>query len=254
MSAKYPYYFLADSQDGVKKEAELSGKIPPEYKTEGDIRKGFVYKRVPHITLKSIANNPEIDQIHERWLEKLEPLRGKINKACKTEWEEWEIPREAPEKCGKDAPALIEEWWKLRRERQKEIDAAIARYADTEVLYDQPYEDTKRIRVAGPFTVESLSPHRVLSTDDDRPASERAAEQEMSNGGGFEMMILENLRKAGVQNRTKGERLKFDRLEPFAGSSIQAMGEYTDANGKSCRVAVAIGPEHGTVGPELVKE
>lgn len=253
MAAKYPYYFLADTPEGVKKEAEVSKKILPEYKTEGDIRKGFVYRRVPHIKLKSIANNPEIDQIHERWLEKLEPLRAKINKGCKMSWEEWEIPREAPEKCGKDVPSLIDEWWKMRRERQKEIDAAIARYADTEVLYDQPYDADRRIRVAGPFTVESLSPHRVLSADDELPATEQAANQ-TTGSAGFETMILENLRKAGVQNRTKGERLKFDRLEPYAGKWIQATGEYTDTKGKICRVAVAIGPEHGTAGPELVKE
>jgi len=50
--------------------------------------------------------------------------------------------------------------WKLRRQRQADIDAAIARHADQETLYDQPYEDGRRIRVAGPFTVENLSPSR----------------------------------------------------------------------------------------------
>ena len=62
MAAKYPYYLLADSPEGIKKETELTGKMPPEYKTEGDIKKGFVYKRVPHVTLKSIANNPDIKE------------------------------------------------------------------------------------------------------------------------------------------------------------------------------------------------
>src|SRR5208282_4920803 len=129
---------------------------------------------------------------------------------------------------------------------------AIARHADTELLYDQPHEEPKRIRVTGPFTVESLSPHRVLAADDERPAAERDA-AEASGPGQFEAMIIENLRKAGVQNTIKNERLKFDRLEPYAGLWIHAVGEYTES-GKRKRVAVSIGPEHGTVGPDQVKE
>ncbi|MCX6832163.1 MAG: site-specific DNA-methyltransferase [candidate division Zixibacteria bacterium] len=201
MAAKYPYYLLADSQDGVKKEAELTGQMPPSYKTENDVRKGFVYERVPHVTLKSIANNPDIKEGMTR----------------------------------------------------QEIDAAIARHAETEILYDRPYEDNKRIRVAGPFTVESLSPFRMLSTDDDRPASEILGRADSANQQ-FETMVIENLRKTGVQNTRKNERLKFDRLDTFAGSWIHAAGEYTDSEGKVRRVAVSIGPELGTVGPQQVKE
>jgi adenine-specific DNA-methyltransferase len=225
MAAKYLYYLLADSPEGVAKEAELSGKMPPSYKTEEDIKKGFVYKRVPHITLKSIANNPDIKEGMSR----------------------------------------------------EEIDAAIARHADKEVLYDQPYEDNKRIRVTGPFTVESLSPHRVIATDEELPSSKIEGQKE-SGPGQFESLILENLKKAGVQNTIKNERLKFDRLEPYAGLWIHAEGEYTEtpspppsparggedrkSSGKkgdadkavTRRVAICIGPEHGTVGPQLVKE
>jgi adenine-specific DNA-methyltransferase len=201
MAAKYPYYYLADSPDGVKKDAEVTGKLPPDYKTEGDIKKGFVYKRVPHVTLKSIANNPDIKEGMKR----------------------------------------------------EEIDTAIAKHADTETLYDQPYEDNKRIRVTGPFTVESLSPHRVLATDEERPASEKEA-QKSPGAGQFETMILDNLKKAGVQNTVKDERLKFDRLESYAGEWLHFAGEYTEKGGVSKRVAVCIGPEHGTVGQELIKE
>jgi len=201
MAARFPYYLLADSPEGVKKESELTGRTPPDYKTQGDIKKGFVYKRVPHITLKSIANNPDI----------------------------------------KDGMS------------RKEIDAAIARYAETEVLYDQPYEDNKRIRVTGPFTVESLSPHRVIAVDEERPAAETEAQKEAGMGQ-FETMILDNLKKAGVQNTVKNERLKFDRLDSYAGEWLHAEGEYTEKDGTTKQVAVCIGPEHGTVGPELVKE
>jgi adenine-specific DNA-methyltransferase len=135
---------------------------------------------------------------------------------------------------------------------REEIDRAIAKHADTELLYDQPYEDGKRIRVTGPFTVESLSPHRVLATDEDRPATETEGKKQ-SAVGQFETMILENLKTAGVQNTRKGERLKFDRLESFSNPYLHATGEYTES-GKSRRVAISIGPEHGTVSPELVKE
>ena len=201
MAAKYPYYILADSPKGIKKEADLTGKVPPEYRTGSDIRKGFVYKRVPHITLKSIANNPDINEgmTHEQ------------------------------------------------------IDAAIARHADTEIRYDQPYEDHKCVRVCGPFSVESLSPHRVLSTADENQDG-TVTEQKGRKQQDFATMILDNLRKAGVQNTRKAERLTFDRLDPYAGAWLLASGEYTDANGKTRRVAVSIGPEHGTVGPQQVKE
>lgn len=200
MAAKFPYYLLADSHEGVKKEAELTGKMPPPHPTECDIRKGFVYKRVPHVTLGSIANNPDL-------------------------------------KKGMS---------------QDEVRRAIARHSEQETLYDQPYDDPNRLRVTGPFTVESLSPHRVLSTDEEQPASEAEAARQSS--ADFASMIIENLKKAGVQNTVKNERLNFETLEPFAGTWIHAAGTYTEAGGTPKRVAVSLGPEHGTIGPEQVKE
>jgi adenine-specific DNA-methyltransferase len=212
MSARYPYYLLADSPEGVKKEMEISGAgsfgettKAAALMTMGDLRKGFVYKRVPHVTLKSIANNPDIKEGMSR----------------------------------------------------EEIDRAIAKHADTELLYDQPYEDGKRIRVTGPFTVESLSPHRTISVEHKKAHQEKGFEgwkvKELGPSQ-FGHIVIENLKKAGVQNTFKNERLKFDRLEPYAGVWLHAAGEYTDSEKKSRRVAVSIGPEHGTVGPELVKE
>jgi adenine-specific DNA-methyltransferase len=253
MAAKYPYYLLADSAQGRQKESEVTGQLPRMSvpSPERDIRKGFVYKRVPHITLKSIANNEEIDAIHERWQAKLEPVRAELNKALKQSWEEWEIPREPGEKWPVRAKASLEDWWRLKRERQTEIDASIARHAETELLYNEPYEDAKRIRVSGPFTVESLSPHRVLPAEE-RPVSETSGQRQDPTGQ-FETMVLENLKKAGVENTRKHEHLRFDRLEPYAGTWLQAGGEYTDANGKARRVAVSIGPQYGTVTPEQVK-
>jgi len=252
MSARYPYFLLADSPEGIQKDAELTGISPPSYATTRDVRKGFVYKRVPHITLKAIANNAEIDTIHERWRQQMEPLRAELNRLMVQQWEEWEIPREAGDTWPGEAERALTKWWQMRRDRQAEIDASIARRAEAELLYDQPYEDNKRVRVSGPFTVESLSPFRVLSTEEELPTSERTAQYE-DTAVQFETLILDNLRKAGVQNTVAGERLVFDSLEPYAGEPLHAAGTFTE-NGVIKRVAVCIGPEHGTVGPELVRE
>ena len=105
--------------------------------------------------------------IWEKFQETLEPLRERLNKALGKTWEEWEIPRDADKKWPQEAKDLHAEWWKHRIARQKEIDASIAAKADFEYLYDKPYEDKKKVRVSGPFTVESLSPHRVLTVGED---------------------------------------------------------------------------------------
>ena len=262
MSAKYPYYLLTDSPEGIQKEGEITKQIPPtplskggKIKTENDIRKGFVYKRVPYVTLKAIANNPEIDTIHVKWQLQLEAIRTELNQLLKQSWEEWEIPRETEAKWSDKAKELLAKWWQIRQQRQKEIDESIARNADTELLYDQPYEDNKRIRVTGPFTVESLSPHRILSTDEERPTSEQEGITQASDQ--FEVRIIENLKKAGIQNTFKNERLKFENLEyleSHAGTYIHAVGEYAESDETIKRVAVHIGPEYGTVGVDDIKE
>ena len=156
---------------------------------------------------------------------------------------------------------MLKQWWEFRQGRQQEIDASIARRADTEMLYDQPYEDPKRVRVTGPFTVESLSPHRTISVEEKKRRAEvghaaSGLKIKVHGPDEFGQMILDNLRTAGVQNTFKKERLKFDCLQPYAGQWIHGEGHvYATANGKhACGVAVCIGPEHGTVGPQLVKE
>jgi adenine-specific DNA-methyltransferase len=257
MTARFPYYILADSPEGIQKEAEITGQTPPPYKTSGDIKKGFVYQRVPHVTLKAIANNEEIDVIYGRYQEKMGPIREKLNKLLKKSFEEWEIPREAGKDWPKEAAELLKEWWQLRQKRQKEIDDSIAANADTELLYDKPYVDNKRIRVTGPLTVESLSPHRTISVEEKKQLTKPNQDgwtMKMIGASQFGNIIIENLKKAGVQNTIKNERLKFDRLEVHAGVWIHAEGEYTEKDGAVKRTAVCIGPEHGTVGPELVRE
>lgn len=258
MTARFPYYLLSDSQEGVKKEAEITGHIPPPYKTEGDIKKGFVYKRVPHIMLKDIANNAEVDVIYEKWQKTLEPLRAELNKLLKKNWQDWEIPRESGKDWPKEAKDTLVKWWDHRLRRQKKIDESIARNSEQETLYDRPYQDNKRIRVTGPFTVESLSPHRTISVDQKKALAEQPNADgwtmKMVGAGQFGTIVIDNLKKAGVQNTIKNERLKFDPLEVHAGQWIHAVGEYTEKDGTAKRAAICIGPEHGTVGPELIKE
>jgi len=257
MAARFPYYLLTDSPEGQKKEAEIAGQAPPGGPTEGDITRGFVYKRVAHITLKSIANNENIDAIHAKWEKGLGPTLAGLNKILKKKWQEWDVPREPADDWPKEARTALKEWWRMRGVRQKEMDESIARRAETEMLYDQPYEDPKRVRVTGPFTVESLSPHRTISAGEKRRRETEGFEGtrvRVIGPNDFGHIIIENLKAAGVQNTVKNERLKFDRLEPYAGVWIHAAGEYTEKDGKTRRTAVCIGPEHGTVGPDLVKD
>ena len=332
MGARYPYYLLADSPGGQAKEAELSRKAPSDAPTQGDIRQGFVYERVPHITLKSIANNAEIDLIWEKHQQELEPLRQKLNEAMNCNWEEWEVPRHAetpwspaaqtlfvklraeldkpsqestdatgeesdhpdtevrsppsapmeripsaqrnhpnaalrtnkPRDDGKvrrllrdlnanlkrdysldalpprpadpweqAAAALHGEWWRQRIARQREIDASIAAKADYEYLYDKPYQDGRKVRVAGPFTVESLSPHRILGVDENDELIDRVADTRLgyNRQQDFTATILENLRTAGVQQAHKADRIAFSSIVPWQGELVCAEGRYANGGG-----------------------
>lgn len=340
MGAKYPWYLLSDSAEGVKKTAEVTREAPSTHATHNDIRHGFVYERVPHITLKSIANNTEIDVIWEKLQPSVEAARAALNTALSGHAEpfpidtggragqsidftatgivtmpsgedapanglmEWEIPRtpgtpwpsehrkllDTAKKVAKsgeptaaakralselnhlrsakftqddlpDDPRLpwpeaaasaLEDFWKARIARQTEIDASIAAKADHEYLYDKPYEDKKRVRVAGPFTVESLSPHRTQAVDEhgelidevdaargNRPASEIEAEN-------YYKAIIENLGKAGVHQQDKKDAIHFDTLTAWDGQWIGAEGQYMEGDTPR-RAGVFIGPEYGTV-------
>jgi len=269
MGARYPWYLLADSREGQVKEGEVTRSVPAETPTYGRIRQGFVYKRVPHITLKSIANNAEIDTIWESYQSKLESHREAINTGLGTDWQEWEIPRDLPaQKSAASEPHAA--WWALRIARQKEIDASIAAKAETEYLYDQPYEDKGRVRVAGPFTVESLSPHRVPAVDVDdslfdeleAAVGRRQTNAAAAESADFAEMVLENLKRSGVQQRDKADRLVFSSLKPWPGRFIcaeavvrqasltEGVGDSASAlgaEGPTRRAAILVGPEYGTV-------
>ncbi len=244
MGARYPYYLLADTPAGQKKEAELAGRLPSTQPTYGDIRQGFVYERVPHITLKSIANNTEIDAIWDEWTPRMDEIRSKLG-----EFEEWEVPREGTDAAEKCDAALLAEWWKLRRERQAAIDKSIAAKAEYEYLYDKPYADNSKVRVAGPFTIESLSPYRNLIVDENDEVKDPLAinpVEDYKEVKDFGAMILDELKRSGVQQSDKKNRITFESLEPIPGRYICAKGRYL-RGGKSVEAGVFIGPEFGTV-------
>ena len=249
MGARYPYYLLADSPEGQQREAGIAGTAPSSAPTHGNVRLGFVYEGVPHITLKSIANNREIDVIWEKFQKILEPLRSKLNAALGTSWEEWEIPRDGKEAWPKEVSRIHGDWWKHRIARQKEIDASIAAKADYKYLYDKPYQDNKKVRVAGPFTVESISPHRILGVDENDDLIDTVAKAR-GEAQDFAGIILEHLKTAGVQQVHKEDRIVFSSLTPWPGELICAQGYYGEGGddaGAEKRAAVFIGSEFGTV-------
>ena len=290
MGARYPYYTLADSPEGQREEARLSNREPKTGPTHGDLRQGFVYDRVPHVTLKAIANNAEIDAIWEERQPAVEEALARLNETLaghSTPFEvaqggrkderivfagpadatvelpngepapahgllEWEVPREAPKDWPAPAVEALAAFREARLARQRKMDASIAAKADFERLYDQPVDADRKVRVAGPFTVESLAPHRTLAVDEQDEFILRAAEPRAPYGtgesGDFATMILEQLRVAGVQQTRRKDRIEFSSLSPWQGRFLAAEGRYSEAeNGRERRAGVLIGPEFGTV-------
>ena len=261
MGARYPYYLLSDSREGQLKESEITGREPSERPTFGDVRQGFVYERVPHVTLRDIANNAEIDVIWEEYEQRLVPLRERLSSiiGLARTLEEWELPWELPDDWPAEAEPLHTEFWETRIVRQKEVDASIARNAEFEYLYDKPYQGRNKARVAGPFTVESISPHRMLEVDENDEIIDRVVSSSNGHGVGYDFaeIILENLKTSGVQQAHKDDRIVFDSLTPWPGHLVCAEGRYTqgdDGNGAQRRAGIFIGPEFGTVSrPDLVE-
>ena len=265
MGARYPYYLLADSPDGQLKEAEINLRAPSEMPAYDNVRRGFIYERVPHITLRAIAHNSEIHVICEEYQEKLGPLREELNRTLNTALEEWEVPRDADESWTEEAQELHRRWWDLRIARQRKIDASIAAGAEYEYLYDKPHQDRSKVRVAGPFTVESLSPHRLLVSGNveepkTTPAGTPSKNDQQYEGTApdrdFASMIIENLRTSGVQQANKDDKIEFNSIVGWPGEYICAEAEYTEGEyteGESeKRAGIFVGPEFGTVGqPDL---
>lgn len=183
MTATFPYYHLYS--DVEVQTVERDGKIrktiteKPEPQKSGDIRQGFVYEEVPHITLKSLAND--------------------------------ELP-------------------------------------ETETLYDKPYEDKKKLRVCGPFTVETLQNFEPVSPNE---VGEAASEDE--EGNSFEQRVYEHLKSAGVKNGSRNEQAVFIRVEPLVSAYLHAEGFYNTPDGEK-KAYFHIGPKFGTVSKLAVNE
>lgn len=307
MGARYPFYLLRDSEAGLAKEAEITGTLPQSdrlaevrhEKHKPDVSLGFVYRRVPHIQLKDIASNTEIDLIWEKLNPAVEAALEALNSSLKGHPEpfsvtmggragttidfnatgeielssgepvpadgfmEWEVPREVPKSWPAAAKAALDVFWDVRIARQREIDISIEREGNrnAEYLYDKPYSDPKTARVAGPFTVESLSPYRVIPSEDDPRILDmlRDEEEELprrmvpKEQTDFAQVVMEHLKTAGVQNTKKGERLEFESIEPWPGKGYVAFEGRYEERGATRRAAIAIGPEYDAVGYEFVR-
>ncbi|MGM0345834.1 site-specific DNA-methyltransferase [Streptomyces sp. Adlamb9] len=191
-----------------------------------------------------LADSPEgkkkISELYGTPLDR-SPSKGDVRKGFVT----LQVPRIQPSTIA-NCPDIREG---LSKEK---VDQAILRNAKVETIWDKPHENKKAVRVAGAFTVESLSPHRVLS-EQEVPASERAAEM-MPSGASYEETILEHVKKAGVQNGYRNERLEFESVEPVSGRILTAVGIRKDAEeGTPARIGIALGPEYGTVDSLFIK-
>ncbi len=250
MGARYPYYLLLDSTEGQRKDADVSQRAANTHAVHENLRHGFVYRRHAYVTSGAIANNTEIDAICEKWQQILEMSRADLNTELGEEWDEWEVPRKANEAWSTRATESHARWWDAWLGRRKEIDASIAAKAEFEYLYDKPYEDKRKVRVAGPFTVESLSPHRVLAVGADDELIDPLASDALDADAEqtFTQTILENLKVAGVQQAHKDDRIEFTTLAPWPGTLICGEGRYVEHDGEGeKRAAIFVGPEFGTV-------
>lgn len=252
MGARYPFYLLSDSVEGQRKEADLQRKSYVVKEAFGNVRHGFVYERAPYVQLSDIARNSEIDLIWEGYRLQMSSHLNDLNDYLGITFKEWEVPVEADPSWSSEAKACHQGFWITKVKRQQEIDASITANAQTQYLYDKPYVDSRKVRVAGPFTVDTLSPHRALLVDENDeirdPVGQAAKEEEKD----FVQMILRDLERAGVQQAHREDKIEFVSLRPWPGHYICAEGTYMEGE-KSRRAGVFIGPEFGTVPrPELV--
>lgn len=157
MTASYDYYELRHPHEGLKG--------------------GFLYKTVPHVTLKSIANNPDIDTLYEQMHPAIEAALDSLNESLAgipgfKPMQEWEVPFDLPEGWSDIARNHFEAFHAARQAMQKQMDASIAAHADQETLYDQPAISKSKLRISGPFTVEAV-PFSPRSSHWMKPAARR---------------------------------------------------------------------------------
>jgi adenine-specific DNA-methyltransferase len=230
VTASYDYYALKYPHEGLKA--------------------GFIYRTVPHVTLKSIANNPEIDEIYERMHPAVEKALGELNgvlvgaglKPAPTsgELQEWHVPFDLPTDWPVAARASFEAFHKSRQAMQKQMDASIAAHADQETLYDQPQPDKKKLRITGPFTVEAVPFPTVLALDEAKPAHEADVAIARSGESARQHQWRDELLTTGIRGKG-GQMLRFAELETLPGTRHLHVSGHLDSGE---RVVVSFGPEH----------
>ncbi len=214
------------------------------YPHEG-LRGGFIYKTVPHITLKSIANNPDIDAIYERMHTGIETALADLNKASGQKYQEWEVPFDCPEDWSASAKQAFEAFHAARQAMHKQMDQSIADNADQEILYDQPAIAKNKLRIAGPFTVEAVPAPTVLALAEgvEQAQNPEAADITVARSGETNRQSTwrDELLRTGIRGKG-GQKLEFADLETLPGTKfLHASGTLKDSGE---RVVVSFGPEH----------
>lgn len=224
MTASYDYYELRYPQEGL--------------------RGGFIYKTVPHVTLKSIANNPEIDEIYARMHPAVEAALADLNKVAEKNLKEWEVPFDFPNDWLKSAHKSFDAFHAARQSMQKKMDVSIATHADSETLYDQPAVAKNKLRITGPFTVEAVPFPNVLPLDEAEQPQEADVTIARSGESARQHNWRDELLKAGIRGKG-GQMLKFAELETLPGTRcLHASGMLADSGE---RVVVSFGPEHAAL-------
>ncbi|MBP6963846.1 MAG: site-specific DNA-methyltransferase [Armatimonadetes bacterium] len=213
---------------------------------EEGVGSGFKYKTVPHITLKSIANNEEIDRIHERQHPAIETALKELNAVAGLSLEEWEVPFQIPEDWPEGTREPFERFRKLKREMQTKMDQSIQKNAEPETLYDQPIIEKSKLRVTGPFTLEAVPAPAVKALSEvGSPAPEGVeADQSVARSGETlrQAEWRDELLKTGIRGKG-GQTIQFSRVEPIPGARwLHAEAETKEETPQ--KVVISFGPEH----------
>lgn len=234
MTASYDYFSLRYPHEGLKG--------------------GFIYKTVPHVTLKSIANNLDIDEIYERMHPTIDSALAELNKVAKQKIKEWEAPFAFPADWPEAARKPFDDFHTARQSMQKQMDDSIATHADQETLYDQPQVAKNKLRITGPFTVEAVPFPSVkglehsLATGIANGQGEFEADTSIARTGesGRQHQWREELLKTGIRGKG-GQMLKFAELEtlPYDDGirNLHAVGHLDSGE----RVVVSFGPEYAAL-------
>ncbi len=224
MTASYDYYELKYPHEGLKS--------------------GFIYKTVPHVTLKSIANNTEIDEIYERMHPEVEAALQALNKAAKQKFKEWDVPFDSPADWTEAARKPFDAFHTARQSMQKQMDLSIAAHADQETLYDQPQVSKNKLRITGPFTVEAVPFPTVYALEESIQPQEADVAIARSGESSRQHQWRDELLKTGIRGKG-GQMLKFAELETLPGTRyLHASGSLADT---SERAVVSFGPEHAAL-------